>query len=693
MKRCSLPVFIFCLSGIIAAAASPDPPLPPAFGAVGGAVSDRQVPGAVALVQRPGRQPKVWAGGLADPTGGRSMTPKTICWLASLTKPLTAAATMVLVDEGKLSLDDPIEKWLPRFAHQTDSEGKHPIIRVADLLRHTSGIDDGPPGRPRYFFEARWVNQKLDDVANRLADTTIAFAPGSKSHYSNGAPYITGRIIELASGVPFDQFVQTRIFDPLAMTDSYFKLDASLADRLAVTQRRDNSGTSDFFRYDPAWDMALAMPDGGWFGTAADVAKFAKMFLDRDGKVLSDRAIDAMLTPGLGDFGLGWNVRPDGCFWHTGSSGTFVFAHPNTGVVGVLLCQVQDRGAVDPLRERFELLVAQPSPPTRQPLIPRIIFDTDFRADCDDVGALAVLHKLADAGHCEIAGAIATTTGPHIVAAIDAVNTYYGRGDLPIGLSAVEHTEHFDPYAPTIGDPTLYPSDATNQTAPDAVTLYRRLLADSPDQSVVVVINGYATAAAGLIQSDPHHAGDDIALSGLELADAKVRLMVQMGGVRPGHSDSFNLGHDPGAAVYVNENWPGPIVYSQPGRDIRAGDGLTDPQNNPVAKAFELYPGAGPRGVIGDRQCWDEIATIYAVVGENWMGRQVWKQSPRGDIRFTVRGIVNVKTPVKDEAVDNQVLPGAPFESDHWRTYLIQVADKKWTADQIETLMIAPPGH
>ncbi len=692
MKHHHCGVLLLCVGIIATMPAVCDSSPPAVFESLVAAVDDEKIPGAVALVQRQGNQPDVWAGGQADSATGRPMTPQTICWLASLTKPLTATAAMVLVDGGKLSLEDPIEKWLPRFGDQVDAAGKHHVVSVKHLMNHTSGINDGPPGRPRYFFEPDWLAQDLTTVADRLADTTLAFAPGSDVHYSNGAPYVLGRIIELASGESYLNFVQQEIFDPLGMKDSYFQINPALQDRTAVVLRHDNAGVTDFFRYDPSWRMNLAMPDGGWFGTAGDVGKFAQMFIDRGGAVLSDEAIDEMLTPGQGGFGLGWNVRPDGSFWHTGSAGTFVFGNPKAGTTGVLLCQIQDRGVVDPLRETFESAVLDRPEEDSTPGVPRIIFDTDFRADCDDVGALAVLHKLADAGQCEILGAIATTTGPHIVAAIDAVNTYYGRGDLPIGLSAVEHTEHFDPYAPTIGDPALYPSDATNATAPDAVTLYRRMLADSPDASVVIVVNGYATAAAGLIQSGPHHAGDDIAMSGLELADAKARLMVQMGGVRPGHSDSFNLGHDPGAAVYVNEHWPGPIVYSQPGSDIRAGDRLTDPATNPVAKAFELYPGAGPRGVIGDRQCWDEIATIYAVVGENWMGRQVWKQSPRGDIRFTVRKIVNRKTPIKDEAVDNQILPGAEVRSDYWRTYLIQVADKRWTADRIETLMIAPPG-
>ena len=318
---------------------------------------------------------------------------------------------------------------------------------------------------------------------------------------------------------------------------------------------------------------------------------------------------------------------------------------------------------------------------------PLIIFDTDFRADCDDVGALAVLHHMADAGECDILGITTSTTGPHIVAAIDAVNTYYGRPDLPIGLCPVPHTEHFDPYAPTLAEPARYPSDQTNATAPDAVALYRRLLADAPGKQVKILVVGYATNAALLLQSGPNHGGDGIALSGLELVREKVVELVQMAGVAPGRSDTFNLGHDAEAAVYVEEHWPTPILYSSPGGSVRAGKNLTDPERNPVAKAFELYPGAGPAGVIGDRSCWDEIATIVAVHGPTWQGREVWKRSPSGSLTLTIRKLDNPQNPAKDTAVETHFEP----TPDEGRSYLTQVLDEQVTARMIEALLIRPP--
>lgn len=318
---------------------------------------------------------------------------------------------------------------------------------------------------------------------------------------------------------------------------------------------------------------------------------------------------------------------------------------------------------------------------------PCIIFDTDFRADCDDVGALAVLHKMADAGECKILGIVTSTTGPKIVAAIDAVNTYYGRPNLPIGLCPVPHTEHFDPYAPHLGNPANFASDQTNTTAPDSVALYRKMLHEAPGRQVKVVIVGYATCAALLLKTEANHKGDGIPYSGSALVRQKVVELVQMGGVRPGGSDTFNLGLDAEAAVYVEENWPTPIVYSSPGGNIQAGKSLKNPDINPVAKAFELYPEAGPRGVIGNRSCWDEVATIFAVHGTTWQGQEIWKKSPSGRIRFTIRKLTNPANKAKDTAVDTHFDP----EPDEGRSYLIQIKDERDTAAMIEELMIQPP--
>ena len=320
---------------------------------------------------------------------------------------------------------------------------------------------------------------------------------------------------------------------------------------------------------------------------------------------------------------------------------------------------------------------------------PQIIFDTDFRSDCDDVGALAALHKMADAGDCTILGIVAGTTGPGIVAAIDAIDTYYGRPDVPIGLSPVPNVKHGDSYAPRLADPKQFPSDQTNATAPNAVALYRKLLHAAPDKSVKVVVVGYATVPALLLKTAANHEGDGIPLSGPDLVKRKVIEMIQMAGIAPGKSDGFNLAQDPQAAVEVAKNWPTPIVYSAPGQTIQTGKNLADPKRNPVARAYELCPLAGGAGVIGDRSSWDQLATIFAVRGGTWSGTKVVEQSPPGRIRLSIRTVENPKN--KDKAV--KVAGEYTADPAGTRYYLTQVADDKTIAPLIEALMVAPPGR
>ena len=157
--------------------------------------------------------------------------------------------------------------------------------------------------------------------------------------------------------------------------------------------------------------------------------------------------------------------------------------------------------------------------------------DTDLRSDVDDAGALAVVHALADNGECEVLGVIASQTGPKIVGAIDAINTWYGRGDVPVGLSPVDDQRFEDYYAPVIGDPQRYPSTQTNRTAPKSTVLYRRLLHASPDGSVRIVVIGGQRCIRLLLDSEADYEGDgSINRSGLELIRAKVTGLYLMAG-------------------------------------------------------------------------------------------------------------------------------------------------------------------
>ena len=314
-------------------------------------------------------------------------------------------------------------------------------------------------------------------------------------------------------------------------------------------------------------------------------------------------------------------------------------------------------------------LVAAQSPPG-------IILDTDFRSDVDDVGTLALLNALADNGECALLGVMASQTGPWVVGAINAVNTWYGRGHVPIGRSPVDDQRFDDYYAPVIGDPKHYPSTQSTATAPDSTTLYRKLLQAAEDQSVIVVVVGGQTCVHRLLLSTADPEGDgSIGRTGRELIAAKVRQLVIMGGnfVDPNQRE-HNIALDMEAARTVAESWPTPIVYSgfEIGRPVMTGGALTQPEKNPVAKAYELFP-AGGIGTIASSSSYDQTALYYAVRGiESERGR-LWQLSDPGWASF----------------------PDAPTRfarsAGGRHRHLVRHASDETVAAVIEALMIQPP--
>lgn len=311
--------------------------------------------------------------------------------------------------------------------------------------------------------------------------------------------------------------------------------------------------------------------------------------------------------------------------------------------------------------------------------IPKIIFDTDMRGDCDDAGALAVLHALADNGECEIIGVMASTTGPHVVAAIGALNAWYGRPNLPVGLYAGEDLTGSCDYASTLADRDKFPSFVSNDTAPESTALYRKLLHNAPDNSVVIVVVGGQPCVYGLLISEADFEGDgSINLTGAQLIEAKVRELVLMGGNFSGEVQAeWNITLAVEAAQEVARNWPGRVVYSgfEIGRVIMTGERLSDPENNPVTMAYKLYRGTtGGRGVIGNRQSWDQTAVYYAVRGLDFEGAQMWGAEGPVSVDF-------------DDAGHTRFEPNP----DANRYYLIEKMPVEQVTVIIEDLMVQPP--
>ena len=249
--------------------------------------------------------------------------------------------------------------------------------------------------------------------------------------------------------------------------------------------------------------------------------------------------------------------------------------------------------------------------PAAEPV--KILFDTDMTTDCDDAGAMAVLHTLADRGECEILATVTSVTDPNALATVDAINRYRGRPDLPLGWvkgGGVQMPSKFTgriarefPHRPV--------SDAD---FPDAVDIYREILTQQPDRSVVLVTVGYLTNVSRFLQSP----------GGTELARAKVAKWICMGGNFIGDppKDDLTLGNvnfqrDAASAHHAIHHWPGEIVFA--GREVCSvpsglaiGAALTNtPEDNPVRRAYEHYFG----GTARDRHVADLATVLYAVRG------------------------------------------------------------------------------
>lgn len=327
--------------------------LTPALHIVEQAVADGSLPGAAVLIMQNGKVIEQKSYGDCEIDPKRPFQTDTICWIASLTKPVTATAAMILVEQGKLQLDTPIENYLPQFSKLVAKDGKQHSVTIRQLMSHTSGIPASVPLREPYFFTQNWFKRNLSDVVDAIAQRPLDFEPGSQVNYSNAAPYVLGRIIEIRSGKTFREFVQSEVLEPLQMNDTGFSVAPEKVPRTAVVYRREKTGLDVYCRYDPQWEVTMTMPDGGLFSTTADIARFTNAFLRRESGLLSEASFNTMLSPQSEGYGLGWILDKENQFSHWGSSGTLVWADTKSGVVGVLFSQIQDFEYLAKLRNRF----------------------------------------------------------------------------------------------------------------------------------------------------------------------------------------------------------------------------------------------------------------------------------------------------------------------------------------------------
>lgn len=327
------------------------------------------ISGAVTLVARQGQVVSLEAVGVADLATGRKMKTDDLFWIASMTKPMTAVAILMLQDEGRLAVDDPVEKYLPEFKNQamiTERSANGVVltkpprtIRIRDLLSHTSGLSDLPAPRP---------DNTLAELVMAYSQLPLKFVPGSKWEYCNSGINTLGRIIEVVSGLSYAEFMQRRLFKPLDMDDTTFWPSGRQAKRLVKSYQPSAAGaleeTSIFFLKGPLSERTrTAFPAGGLFSTAEDVGRFYRMMLGngvwRGKRLLSADAVAKLTRTQTGDlktgftegmsYGYGFAVVKEpqgvtrmlapGSFGHGGAYGTQSWADPKQDLVMVLMIQ------------------------------------------------------------------------------------------------------------------------------------------------------------------------------------------------------------------------------------------------------------------------------------------------------------------------------------------------------------------
>lgn len=347
------------------------------------------IAGAVTLVTRKGRVVHFEAHGSMDVEGKRAMEKDAMFRIWSMSKPVAATAILMLMEDGKVRLNDPVSRFIPEFKGQQvamdtgrserQAANGSPIylgiparreITIQDLLTHVSGLGSGPLSNAEVAKIPNALAGKLSDSIPKLGGTPLEFQPGSQWAYSALAAFDTlGRVVEIASGMTFEAFLQKRLFDPLGMKETTFHPTAEQMKRVVTTYHRAGARMTPL---DPKSRMLnlygkeYASGGGGLYSTAADYALFAQMLANggqlNGQRLLSPKTVELMASvfvpdtmkgrePGRG-FGLsvivindpvaaGWRVGK-GSFGWDGAFGTHFWVDPTEKVVGVMMIQVDN---------------------------------------------------------------------------------------------------------------------------------------------------------------------------------------------------------------------------------------------------------------------------------------------------------------------------------------------------------------
>jgi CubicO group peptidase (beta-lactamase class C family) len=326
------------------------------------AVAQNEIAGAVTLVADKEKILHLDATGKADLSSETPLSKDALFWIASMSKPVTGVAVLIMQDEGKLSVDDPVEKYIPEFAnYKNPADGSKATITIKHLLTHSSGMPEASAAESK-------SSHTLAELIPHFLNKPLQFAPGSKWQYCQSSINTAGRIVEIVSGKPFEQFVQERIFAPLGMSDTTFYPTEAQAARIAKSYKKENGKLSEA----PVM-ILLGMPvtsherypaaNGGLFSTAVDYARFCQMLLnggELEGKrILKSETAKQFstvqfpehktgFTPGNG-WGIGCCIVREpqgvsamlspGTFGHGGAFGTQAWIDPQKNLIYILMVQ------------------------------------------------------------------------------------------------------------------------------------------------------------------------------------------------------------------------------------------------------------------------------------------------------------------------------------------------------------------
>ncbi len=332
-------------------------------------IAKNEIAGAVTVVVTKDKVVHLQTDGLANVEGKKPMQRDTLFWIASMTKPVTAVAVLMLQDEGKLKVSDPVAKYIPEFANLKTPSGKYANLTITQILTHTSGLGEAPATEVQKAHT-------LAELVPLWLGAPMQYEPGEKWRYTQSGINAAGRIVEIVSGMTFDAFLQKRLFDPLGMKDTtFYPTDSQRARLVTAYAKNKDTGTLEPVPPRPDFGPKDRPPqgNGGLYSTAPDYARFCQMLLNNGAfeghRYLSADAIKFMNTRQTGElptgffqndtygnhgmnyaWGLGTcilkiphegvpSMLSPGTFGHGGAWGTQAWIDPVKGVAYVLMVQ------------------------------------------------------------------------------------------------------------------------------------------------------------------------------------------------------------------------------------------------------------------------------------------------------------------------------------------------------------------